>query len=46
MEGIMQRHLDPKGLQEMVHLSCPAEGQELGMVIPHRKLSVGKRGVH
>ena len=24
----MQRHLDPKGLQEMVHVSCLEEGQE------------------
>lgn len=27
MEGLMQRQLDPKGLQEMVHVSC-LDGQE------------------
>lgn len=26
MEGLLQRHLDPKGLQETVHVSYPPEG--------------------
>lgn len=39
MESLMQRQLDPKGLQEMVHVSCQAEGQEQGMANPPRKLA-------
>ena len=46
MEGLMQRHLDPKGLQEMVHVSCLEEGQELVALQnagPRATLSVGNR---
>ena len=46
MEGLMQRHLDPKGLQEMVHVSCLEEGQELAVAQnagPRARLSVGNR---
>lgn len=39
MESLMQRQLDPKGLQEMVHVSSLAEGQESGMATPPRKLA-------
>lgn len=38
MEGLMQRQLDPKGLQEMVHVSSLGEGQEPGVATPPRKL--------
>lgn len=38
MEGLVQRQLDPKGLQEMVHVSCLAEGEEPGMATPPRTL--------
>lgn len=39
MEGLMQRQLDPKGLQEMVHVSCLAGGPEPGMATPPGKLA-------
>lgn len=39
MEGLVQRQLDPKGLQEMVHVSCLAEGQEPGRATPPRTLA-------
>lgn len=45
MEGLMQRHLDPKGLQEMVHVSCLEESQELVVAQnagPRARLSVGQ----
>lgn len=46
MEGLMQRHLDPKGLQEMVHVSYLEEGQEPVVAQnagPRARLSVGNR---
>lgn len=35
----MQRQLDPKGLQEMVHVSFLVEGQEPGMATRPRTLA-------
>lgn len=28
MEGLLQRQMDPKGLQEMVHVSCLSEARD------------------
>ena len=50
MESLLQRQLDPKGLQEMVQVSCLVAGQSQGWPLLPRSWTegqtVGNRGVH
>lgn len=49
MEGLVQRQLDPKGLQEVVHVSCLVGAQSQGWLFlpeswPEGQTLCGKRG--